>query len=64
MEFPEAPQGDIILTNMHAGYGPEIADQAIGYLLAFTRSLTHFVRNQPSQEWRAAGLARPRRVHG
>jgi phosphoglycerate dehydrogenase-like enzyme len=53
MEIPELVEGDIILTNMQRAYAPEIADQAIGYLLAFTRSLTHFIRAQPSQAWRS-----------
>ena len=43
------------MTNMQRAYGPEIADQALGYLLAFTRSLAHFVRAQPSQDWRSSG---------
>jgi phosphoglycerate dehydrogenase-like enzyme len=55
MEIPELVRSAIILTNMQRAYAPEIADQAIGYLLAFTRSLTHFVRTQPSQEWRSSG---------
>jgi phosphoglycerate dehydrogenase-like enzyme len=55
MKIPELVQSDIILTNMQRAYAPEIADQAIGYLLAFTRSLAHFVRAQPSQEWRSSG---------
>jgi phosphoglycerate dehydrogenase-like enzyme len=38
---------------MRRAYAPEIADQAIGNLLAFTRSLTHFIRAQPGQEWRS-----------
>ena len=46
MEIPELVESDIVLTNMQRAYGPEIADQAIGYLLCFTRSLTHFVRTQ------------------
>ena len=54
MKIPELVQSDIILTNMQRAYAPEIADQAIGYLLAFTRSLAHFVRTQPSQEWRSS----------
>ena len=53
MQIPELVQSEIVLTNMQRVYAPEIADQAIGYLLAFTRSLAHFVRTQPSQEWRA-----------
>jgi phosphoglycerate dehydrogenase-like enzyme len=55
MKITELVQSDIILTNMQRAYAPEIADQAIGYLLAFTRGLAHFVRTQPSQEWRASG---------
>jgi phosphoglycerate dehydrogenase-like enzyme len=53
LTIPELVDGDIILTNMQRVYGPEIADQAIAYLLAFTRSLTHFIRAQSSQEWSA-----------
>ncbi len=55
LEIPELIERDIILTNMQRAYGPEIADQAIAYLLAFTRSLAHFIRVQPSQEWRPGG---------
>src|SRR5262249_2359357 len=55
VEMPELLESDIILTNMQRAYGPEIADQAIGYLLAFTRSLTHFVRTQPKEEWQPRG---------
>ncbi len=55
LEIPELIERDIILTNMQRVYGPEIADQAIAYLLAFTRSLAHFIRAQPSQEWRSSG---------
>jgi phosphoglycerate dehydrogenase-like enzyme len=54
LEIPELVESDIVLTNMQRVYGPEIADQAIAYLLAFTRSLTHFIRAQPSQEWRSS----------
>jgi phosphoglycerate dehydrogenase-like enzyme len=55
MKIPELVRSDIILTNMQRAYAPEIADQAMGYLLAFTRSLAHFVRTSPSQEWRSSG---------
>ncbi len=55
MEIPELVESDIVLTNMQRAYGPEIADQAIGYLLCFTRSLTHFVRTQSKEEWRSTG---------
>jgi phosphoglycerate dehydrogenase-like enzyme len=53
MEIPELLERDIVLTNMQRVYGPEIADQALGYLLSFTRSLPYYVRSQPSQEWRS-----------
>jgi phosphoglycerate dehydrogenase-like enzyme len=52
MEIPELVSGPITLTNMQRVFGPPIADQALGYLLAFTRSLAHFVQVQPNQEWR------------
>src|SRR5262249_19807357 len=39
MEIPELVEGAVVLTNMQRAYAPEIADQAIGYLLAFTRGL-------------------------
>src|SRR5262249_39086090 len=51
LEIPELVESEIVLTNMQRAYGPEIADQALAYLLAFTRSLAHFVRSQGSQEW-------------
>lgn len=54
IEIPELVEGDVILTNMQRVYAPEIADQALGYLLAFSRSLAHFVRAQPSQDWRGS----------
>lgn len=55
LEIPELIERDIILTNMQRAYGPEIADQAIAYLLAFTRSIAHFIQAQPRQEWRSRG---------
>lgn len=51
MEIPELVEGDMILTNMQRVYAPEIADQALGYLLAFTRDLGHFVRSQAGRRW-------------
>jgi phosphoglycerate dehydrogenase-like enzyme len=53
MEIPELVEGEIILSNMKRVFGPPIADQAIGYLLAFTRGLAQFIHVQPSQEWRS-----------
>ncbi len=51
MEIPELVGSDIVLTNMQRIYAPEIADQAIAYLLAFTRDLGHFIRAQGIRNW-------------
>jgi phosphoglycerate dehydrogenase-like enzyme len=50
--IPELVERDIVLTNMQRILAPEIADQAVAYLLAFTRGLTHFIRNPPEGAWR------------
>lgn len=50
--IPELIERDIVLTNMQRTFAPEIADQAIAYLLAFTRGLTHFIRQPPEGSWR------------
>jgi phosphoglycerate dehydrogenase-like enzyme len=50
--IPELVERDIVLTNMQRIFAPEIADQAIAYLLAFTRGLTHFIRKPPEGAWR------------
>jgi phosphoglycerate dehydrogenase-like enzyme len=50
--IPELHDRDIVLTNMQRTFAPEIADQAIGYLLAFTRGLAHFIRKPPEGAWR------------
>jgi phosphoglycerate dehydrogenase-like enzyme len=51
VSIPELVERPIVLTNMQRVYGPEIADQAIGYLLAFTRGLGHFIRAQAGETW-------------
>jgi phosphoglycerate dehydrogenase-like enzyme len=51
IEIPELLQRDVVLTNMQRAYAPEIADQAIGYLLAFTRDLGHFIRAGADRRW-------------
>lgn len=51
MEIPELVESNILITNMQRAYAPQIADQAMGYLLAFTRHLDHFIRIQSKQEW-------------
>lgn len=50
--IPELLERDIVLTNMQRIFAPEIADQAIAYLLAFTRGLTHLIRKPPEGAWR------------
>lgn len=52
VNLPELRDRDIILTNMQRIFAPEIADQAIGYLLAFTRGLTHYIRKPCEGAWR------------
>ncbi len=44
-------ESHIILTNMQRAYAPQIADQALGYLIGFTRGMSHFIRIQPKQDW-------------
>ncbi len=49
MDIVELVEGDIALTDMQRVYAPEIADQAIAYLLAFTRTLTLSRKARPSR---------------
>jgi phosphoglycerate dehydrogenase-like enzyme len=51
MSFSELIDRPIVLTNNQRSYAPEIADQAIGYLLCFTRGLRHFINAHSRQEW-------------
>jgi phosphoglycerate dehydrogenase-like enzyme len=51
LTIPELLERPITLTNMQRAYGPEIADQAIGYLLCFTRGLGHFIQSKNREEW-------------
>src|SRR4051812_42449823 len=50
--IPELVERDTVLTNMQRTFAPEIADQAMAYLLAFTRGLTHFIRKPPEGSWK------------
>jgi phosphoglycerate dehydrogenase-like enzyme len=52
LRIPELVERPIILTNMQRAYAPEIADQAIGYLLCFVRGLGHFIAATNREEWR------------
>jgi phosphoglycerate dehydrogenase-like enzyme len=49
VSIPELLHSSVVLTNMQGIYAPEIADQALGYLLCFTRSLAHFITEKPSE---------------
>jgi phosphoglycerate dehydrogenase-like enzyme len=51
LSIAELVERPIVLTNMQRTYAPEIADQAIGYLLCFTRGLSHFISNKGREEW-------------
>jgi phosphoglycerate dehydrogenase-like enzyme len=51
LSIPALVERPIILTNNQRSYAPEIADQAIGYLLCFTRALRHFITVQDRQKW-------------
>jgi phosphoglycerate dehydrogenase-like enzyme len=57
LSIAELVERPIVLTNMQRTYAPEIADQAIGYLLCFTRGLSHFIQNKGREEW-----SRPREL--
>ncbi|MFO0958401.1 MAG: D-2-hydroxyacid dehydrogenase [Isosphaeraceae bacterium] len=43
VDIPELRDSGIVLTNMQRVFGPPIADQALAYMLAFTRGLNDFV---------------------
>jgi phosphoglycerate dehydrogenase-like enzyme len=51
VNIPELVNSEIVLTNMQRVFGPEIADQAMGYLLNFSRHLPHYMRAQAKGEW-------------
>ena len=48
--IPELANSSITLTNMQGIFAPEISDQALGYLLCFTRSLIHFIQQKASEQ--------------
>ncbi len=49
--FPEFINSDVTLTNARVIQGPEIADHAFAFLLAFTRSLYRAIPDRPKEEW-------------
>ena len=48
---PEFRTSPVVLTNCRIVQGPEIADHAMGMLLALTRQLVRAIRDQEKQEW-------------
>lgn len=51
MGIPELVEGPIVLTNMARVFAPQIADQALAYLLAFTRDLPHYIATTSEKRW-------------
>lgn len=49
--FPEFINSDVTLTNARVIQGPEIADHAFAFLLAFTRSLYRAIPDRTKEEW-------------
>jgi len=49
--FPEFIKSDILLTNMAGIYNEEIADHVYALILAFTRQIPRFTRNQDKRYW-------------
>jgi phosphoglycerate dehydrogenase-like enzyme len=49
--FPEFIESDILLTNVAGIYNEEIADHVYALILAFTRQIPRFTRNQAKRYW-------------
>ena len=49
--FPEFIKSDILLTNVAGIYNEEIADHVYALILAFTRQIPRFTRNQAKRYW-------------
>lgn len=49
--FPEFIESDILLTNAAGIYNEEIADHVYALILAFTRQIPRFTRNQSKRYW-------------
>ena len=50
--FPELVASDVIVTNMRGIYSDHIAVQVMAYVLAFARSLHHYLPQQYREQWR------------
>jgi phosphoglycerate dehydrogenase-like enzyme len=55
--FPEIRDSPITLTNAKIVKGPQMADHAIGLLLALTRQLDRAIADRGQQKWSARGFA-------
>jgi len=54
----------IVLTNMQGVHGPAIADHAFGMLLALTRDLSFYAREQEAARWTPGGTGRAIALQG
>ncbi len=61
--FPELVGSDVTLTNCKIIQGPNIADHAMGLLLALTRDLYRAIPNRAQEEWNR-GAYRPIELRG
>lgn len=53
--FPELIQSDVILTNTSGAFNQVMADHAFALILAISRGIAFFVRNQSQRAWKRAG---------
>lgn len=49
--FPELVESDILLTNAAGIYNEEVSDHVYALILAFTRQIPRFIRNQSKRYW-------------
>ena len=61
--FPELADSAVVLTNCKIIQGPNIADHAMGLLLALTRDLYRAIPNREQEEWNR-GAYRPIELRG
>ncbi len=53
--YPELVESDVVMTNAQTLSSAAIADHGFAMLLAFTRKLTHFIRDRTNETWRGGG---------
>jgi phosphoglycerate dehydrogenase-like enzyme len=53
--FPELVAHPLVLTNMRGLYSDVIAEHVLGMMLAFTRNLHQYIRNQAADRWEPVG---------